>query len=74
MHLRLRLVRFLGLTTYYRVKLKSQDEEDKQLTDVLASQGVKFPVAVVEDFRMLKAFGVRGVPHTVVIGRATSCT
>jgi TolA-binding protein len=63
-----RPVRFLGLTTYYRRKLKSQDEEDKQLTDVLASQGVKFPVAVVEDFRMLKAFGVRGVPHTVVIG------
>jgi hypothetical protein len=29
---------------------------------------VKFPVGVVEDFRMLKAFGVRGVPHTVVIG------
>jgi TolA-binding protein len=63
-----RPVRFLGLTTYYRKKLKTQDDEDKLLADYLAAQGVKFPVAVVEDFRMLKAFGVRGVPHTVVIG------
>lgn len=63
-----RPVRFLGLTTYYRRKLKTQDEEDKLLTEFLGAQGVKFPVGVVEDFRMLKAFGVRGVPHTVVIG------
>jgi TolA-binding protein/peroxiredoxin len=61
-------VRFLGLTTYYRKKTRQLDEEDQLLRQFLETQGVKFPIAVVLDFRMLVAFGVRGVPYTVVIG------
>jgi TolA-binding protein len=64
-----RPVQFLGLTTYYRKKTrKTLDEEDKLLQDFVNVEGVPFPVGIVSDFRMLLAYGVRGVPHTVVIG------
>jgi tetratricopeptide (TPR) repeat protein len=63
-----RPIQFLGLTTYYRKKVRSQADEDRLLTDYLASENVKFPVGVVEDFRMLRAYGVKGVPYTVVLG------
>jgi tetratricopeptide (TPR) repeat protein len=61
-------VRFLGLTTYYRRKLRPEDDEDRLLSEFLGARGVRFPVGVVSDFRMLRKYGVKGVPHTVVIG------
>jgi tetratricopeptide (TPR) repeat protein len=63
-----RPVQFIGLTTYYRKKTRSLDDEDRLLAEYLATQGIRFPVGVVSDFTMLHKFGVRGVPHTVVIG------
>ncbi len=62
-----RPVEFLGLTTYYRKKTRSADEEDKLLREFLDAEKVAFPVAVISDFRMLKALSVKGIPHTVVI-------
>lgn len=64
-----RPVQFLGLTTYYRKKTrKTLDEEDKLLADFVAGENIRFPIGIVSDFRMLLAYGVRGVPYTVVIG------
>jgi TolA-binding protein/peroxiredoxin len=63
-----RPVRFIGLTTYYRKKTRPLDDEDQLMREFLTAQGVKFPIGMVSDFRMLVAYGVRGVPQTIVIG------
>lgn len=64
-----RPVTVVALTTYYRRKQMSMDEEDARLRRMLADQGLIFRVGVVSDFSLLKAYGVRGVPHTVVVGK-----
>jgi tetratricopeptide (TPR) repeat protein len=61
-------VSFVGITTYYRKKTRPLDDEDRLLAEFLGAQEIKVPIGVVLDFRMLQAYGVRGVPHTVVIG------
>lgn len=63
-----RPVAFVGLTTYYRRKLRPEDEEDKLLAAFLEQERVRFPVGVVTDFGMLRKYAVKGVPHTVVVG------
>lgn len=62
-----RPVQFLGLTKYYRSKTRSLDDENKLLADFVSAEKITFPVGIVSDFRMLLAYGVRGVPYTVVI-------
>jgi TolA-binding protein/peroxiredoxin len=63
-------VRFVGVTKYYR-PLTSVPAETQQadLEALLEKQGVTFPVGIAQDFRNLRAYGVRGVPHTVVIDK-----
>jgi TolA-binding protein len=63
-----RPVHFAALTTYYRKKTRALDDEDQLLRDLAKELQVRFPVGIVSDFRMLQAYGVRGVPHTAVIG------
>jgi TolA-binding protein/peroxiredoxin len=63
-------VDFVGLTTYYRRKTTTQDDEDAILKNVLRDLEVEFPCGVVEDFSLLRAYGVKGVPHTVVVDAA----
>lgn len=60
---------FVGLTTYYRKTKLTQDAEDAQLRAFLVERKTPFRVGVVEDFSLLKAYGVRGVPTTVVVGK-----
>jgi cytochrome c biogenesis protein CcmG, thiol:disulfide interchange protein DsbE len=64
-----RPVTVIGLTTYYRGKKQPPDAEDAHLRTFLAEQKATFRVGVAADFSLLKAYGVRGIPHTVVIGK-----
>jgi TolA-binding protein/peroxiredoxin len=59
----------VGLTTYYRKSKMTADEEDALLKKFLADKGISFRVGVASDFALLKAYGVRGIPHTVVVGK-----
>jgi len=64
-------VGFLGLTKFYRPLEKvSKDAQLKNLETFLAKRGVTFPVGVAQDFANLKAYGVRGIPHTVVVDKS----
>lgn len=62
-------VTFVALTTYYRKKTMTADEEDALLRRLAASNGWTATIGVAADFSLLRAYGVRGVPHTVVIGK-----
>ncbi len=64
-----RPVTFVALTTYYRRKSMTQDEEDALLRRTAATNGWTTTIGVVADFSLLRAYGVRGVPHTVVVGK-----
>jgi TolA-binding protein/peroxiredoxin len=60
---------FIGLTKYYRPLDKvPADRQNEMLGAYLKERGVAFPVAVASSFENLRNYGVRGVPHTVVIG------
>ncbi len=64
-----RPVTFVALTTYYRRKSMTQDEEDALLRRTAATNGWTTTIGVAADFSLLRAYGVRGVPHTVVVGQ-----
>lgn len=65
-----RPVTFVGLTKYYRAldRVPAADQR-KQLDAFLSKHGVQFPVGIARDFTNLRAYSVRGIPHTVVIGK-----
>jgi TolA-binding protein/peroxiredoxin len=60
---------FIGLTTWYRKKTKTPEEEMALVKSFLGGLGVTFPVGFAPDFETLKAYHVRGVPEVVVIDR-----
>lgn len=61
---------FLGMTKdYVPYDRQPKEAQRAQLERELKQLGVDFPVAVAKDFRNLRAYGVRGIPHTVVIGK-----
>lgn len=61
----------IGLTKFYRPLDKiSAEAQARNLDAFLDKQGVTFRVGIAKDFTNLKAYGVRGIPHTVVIDRA----
>lgn len=60
----------IGLTKFYRSLEKiPADTQAKNLDAFLDKHGVTFPVGIAKDFANLKAYGVRGIPHTVVIDK-----
>jgi tetratricopeptide (TPR) repeat protein len=62
-------VSFVALTTYYRRKSMTEDQEDAFLRRLAAEQGWTTTIGVVKDFSLLRAYGVRGVPHVAVVGK-----
>jgi len=63
-------VRFVGMTKFYTpFEKKPREVQLAEMRKLLAKQGVDFPVGMAESFANLRAYGVRGVPHTVVIGK-----
>jgi len=61
----------IGLTKFYRSLDKTPAEvQAKNLDAFLDKHGVTFPVGIAKDFSNLKAYGVRGIPHTVVIDKS----
>lgn len=64
-------VAFLGVTKYYEpFDKKAREQQAAELEEFLEERGAGFPVALAGDFSNLKAYDVRGVPHTVVIDHA----
>lgn len=62
---------FIGLTRWYRpVDRVPLDEQKKALEAWLGERGVRFPVLVSKGFDNLRRYGVRAIPHTVIIDRA----
>ncbi|HYC77474.1 MAG TPA: tetratricopeptide repeat protein [Planctomycetota bacterium] len=64
-----RPVTFVGVTAYYRRKVKTPEEERALLKAFLEERKVLFPVAVAPDFATHHAWGVVAVPHTAVVDR-----
>lgn len=63
-------VRFQVLTRYYRpVDQISPRDQDEQLKQLWRELRVELPLGVSTGFDNLRAYGVRGIPHTVVVGR-----
>jgi len=63
-------VAFMGLTKFYEpFPKKPREAQVGDVTRVLVEQGVTYPVGITDDFATLRAYTVRGVPETVVIGR-----
>ena len=61
----------IGLTKFYRPLDKIPAKAQATNLDAfLDKQGVTFPVGIAKDFTNLRAYGVRGIPHTVVIDKA----
>ena len=61
----------IGLTKFYRSLDKTPAEvQAKNLDAFLDKHGVTFPVGIAKDFSNLKAYGGRGIPHTVVIDKS----
>jgi tetratricopeptide (TPR) repeat protein len=62
---------FVGLTKYYRPEgTTPRAAEQAILRELLGRLGVGFPVAVAGSVANLHAYTVRGVPHTLVIGKS----
>lgn len=61
---------FIGLTRYHRPEDKMpRPAEQELLKGFVKDMGVAFPVAVAKGVTNLHAYGVRGIPYTVVIGK-----
>ena len=63
-------VRFAVLTRYYRpLDQMPQSQQDAQFVRLWGELKSKIPLGVSSSFKNLRNYGVRGIPHTVVIGR-----
>ena len=61
---------FLGLTKFYRpVARVPRSAQIDIVKKTLATAGALFPVGIAEDFSNHRAYGVRGIPWTVVIDK-----
>jgi peroxiredoxin/Flp pilus assembly protein TadD len=60
----------IGVTRYHRPKDQVTPEAEREkVKTVLHDLGVAFPVAMASNVANLHAYGVRGIPYTVVIGK-----
>ena len=59
----------IAFTKRYRAKSRTEDEEAAILKTFVDGRGITFPVAMLSGEATLRSWGVRGLPHVVVIGR-----
>jgi thiol-disulfide isomerase/thioredoxin len=57
-----------GLVVIGLTRLDDRQSETSLVRSFVAERGLDYPVAVLEDNRTHLAYGVEGIPHTVIIG------